>query len=118
MGDFRVQGLQVGLVAKYDYLTAEAEIELELGLAVGDRIHIIGFYTDFVQRVESMTFRGDGVQRGRSAQALRVPVKYHVREGDALRWFGPNAFEDEGILRKELCLFDYGLLDGAELVLV
>ena len=40
----------------------------------------------------------------------------HVREGDSFRWFGPNSFEDERILKKAFSLFDYGLLGGAELV--
>ncbi|MFP4058565.1 MAG: hypothetical protein ACLF0G_16990 [Candidatus Brocadiia bacterium] len=40
----------------------------------------------------------------------------HVREGDSFRWFGPNAFEDDRVLRRGFSLFDYGLLDGAELV--
>jgi len=40
----------------------------------------------------------------------------HVREGDDLRWFGPNSFEDENVLKEEFSLFDYGLLGGAELV--
>jgi hypothetical protein len=42
----------------------------------------------------------------------------HVREGDSFRWFGPNSFTDEGILKPEFSLFPYGLLDGAELVVV
>jgi len=42
----------------------------------------------------------------------------HVREGDAYLWFGPNSFEDEHCMKSEYSLFDYGLLDGAELVLV
>jgi len=42
----------------------------------------------------------------------------HVREGDSFRWFGPNSFEDERILKKAFSLFDYGLLGGAELVRV
>ena len=42
----------------------------------------------------------------------------HVREGDAFRWFGPGAFENQGDLKKPFSLFDYGLLGGAELVRV
>lgn len=49
-----------------------------------------------------------------SGQNAHGPL--HVREGDSLRWFGPNSFEDERILKPELSLFDYGLLGGAELV--
>jgi len=51
-----------------------------------------------------------------SGQNAHGPL--HIREGDSFLWFGPNAFEDESILKKEFGLFDYGLLDGAELVRV
>lgn len=40
----------------------------------------------------------------------------HEMMGDDYLWCGPNAFEDEGIIREELSLFNYGLLGGAELV--
>jgi len=51
-----------------------------------------------------------------SGQNAHGPL--HVREGDSYRWFGPPAFEGEWCLKKEFGLFDYGLLGGAELVLV
>ena len=51
-----------------------------------------------------------------SGQNAHGPL--HVREGDSYKWFGPNSFEDEHVLRKEFSLFDYGLLGGAELVFV
>ena len=40
----------------------------------------------------------------------------HEKEGDDNKWVGPNAFEDDGILREEMNLFNYGLLGGAEIV--
>ncbi|HUV04958.1 MAG TPA: hypothetical protein VMX94_07595 [Armatimonadota bacterium] len=42
----------------------------------------------------------------------------HEVEGDDFLWCGPNAFEDDNVIREELSLFDYGLLGGAELVRV
>ena len=51
-----------------------------------------------------------------SGQNAHGPL--HVRQGDSFLWFGPNAFEDENVLKKEFSLFDYGLLGGAELVVV
>ncbi len=51
-----------------------------------------------------------------SGQNAHGPL--HVRQGDSFLWFGPNAFEDEGCLKKEFSLADYGLLGGAEVVLV
>jgi len=51
-----------------------------------------------------------------SGQNAHGPL--HVRQGDSYLWFGPNSFEDENVLKKEFSLFDYGLLGGAELVMV
>ncbi|HAH88280.1 MAG TPA: hypothetical protein DCL60_13015 [Armatimonadetes bacterium] len=42
----------------------------------------------------------------------------HEREGDDNIWCGPNSFYEESVLRDELSLFDYGLLGGAELVVL
>jgi len=39
----------------------------------------------------------------------------HEWEGDDNMWVGPNAFEQDPMLREEFSLFDYGLLGGAEL---
>lgn len=40
----------------------------------------------------------------------------HEKEGDAFLWCGPNAFEDDHVLREELNSFPYGLLGGVEIV--
>ena len=40
----------------------------------------------------------------------------HERDGEDFPYCGPNAFEDENAVKPELSLFDYGLLNGAELV--
>ena len=42
----------------------------------------------------------------------------HERTGDDNPWCGPNAFEDDNILREEMNLFPYGLLGGVELVTI
>jgi hypothetical protein len=68
--------------------------------------------TKLLQRGEN-TLEIEVVSSGQNAHGPS-----HVREGDAYLWFGPNAFESEGCLKDEFSLFDYGLLDGAELVLV
>ncbi len=87
--------MQVGLVSKYDYMAAEMQIDLELSLSVGDRIHIIGVYTDFIQRVESMKHGGWPVKKGRAAQKVRVPAKYHVRAGDAIELLPPTDGDED-----------------------
>ncbi|MCX7803824.1 MAG: hypothetical protein N3A38_01410 [Planctomycetota bacterium] len=55
-----------------------------------------------------------GIEVVSSRQNTHGPL--HVREGDSYKWFGPNSFEDENLVRKEFSLFDYGLLGGAEIV--
>lgn len=40
----------------------------------------------------------------------------HDKEGEDYLWVGPDAFENEGVLREEINLFDYGLLGGVEIV--
>lgn len=40
----------------------------------------------------------------------------HEINGDDNQWCGPNAFDDEEFIREELSLFDYGLLDGGEIL--
>lgn len=42
----------------------------------------------------------------------------HERSGDDNLWCGPNAFEDEGMLREEINSYPYGLLGGAEIVIL
>ncbi len=40
----------------------------------------------------------------------------HEINGDDNMWCGPNAFDVEEFIREELSLFDYGLLDGGEIL--
>lgn len=40
----------------------------------------------------------------------------HEEGGDDNRWCGPNAFEDDNILREEINTYPYGLIGGAEIV--
>ncbi len=96
MGGLRVEGVQVGNVSEYDHRKGEAEVDLDLPLAVGDRIHFVGMYTDFVQLVEKMSYKGRAVRRGRAAQKVWVGVKYHVRIGDAVVLLPPRSGAADG----------------------
>lgn len=42
----------------------------------------------------------------------------HDKEGDDNQWAGPRAFENEDMLREEMNLFNYGLLGGAEILIM
>ena len=59
-------------------------IELDSPLHVGDKIHVQGHTTDFVQTVDSMQIEHEQVQEAESGQSVGVKVDEHVREGDTV----------------------------------
>ena len=42
----------------------------------------------------------------------------HDKDGDDFLWVGPEAFENDGVIREEMSIYNYGLLGGAELVTI
>ena len=59
-------------------------IELDSPLHVGDKIHIQGHTTDFVQTVGSMQIEHEQVKEADPGQSVGVKVEEHVREGDTV----------------------------------
>jgi putative protease len=51
-------------------------------LSVGDKIHIIGTTTDFVQEVESMQIQHKEIEIGKKGEAIGLKVKEKVRPND------------------------------------
>lgn len=96
MGGLQVQGRHVGNVSEYDELKTEAEIKLGLSLSVGDRIQLVGFTTDFIQLVGGMRVKGQRTDAGRAGQRVWIPVKYHVRIGDAVVKLPPREGDEDG----------------------
>jgi len=89
-----VSGIKVGNVTQFDWRFMRAEIELELSLRVGDRIHIIGPNTDFRQIVREIRFSREKVKRGKSAQKVWVPVIARARPGDAVVKLPPGRVDE------------------------
>jgi len=84
MTEFRVSGIKVGNVDEFRWRFMEALIDLEMSLRVGDRVQFVGPETDFEQIVEQIRVYHEKVNRGKPAQKVWVPVKEHVRPGDAV----------------------------------
>jgi translation elongation factor EF-Tu-like GTPase len=57
-------------------------IELTDQLAVGDRIHILGYTTDFDQDVTSMQIMHQDVSAAGPGDAIGVKVRFKARPGD------------------------------------
>jgi translation elongation factor EF-1alpha len=75
---------QIGRVAHYFGKVGVAAIELEDTLKVGDRIHIKGHTSDWVQVVESMQIEGVEVDQAERGQSVGIRVPEHAREHDAV----------------------------------
>ena len=57
-------------------------IDLKDSLRVGEKIHIKGHTTDFVQAVSSMQLEHEAVEEGKPGSSIGIKVEQHVREGD------------------------------------
>ena len=72
----------IGQVTHYYNHLGVAVVKLDDGLQVGDKVHIRGHGTDFVQTVESIQVEHQTVQSvGRGAEAA-LKVDQRVHEGD------------------------------------
>ncbi|MBW7882177.1 MAG: hypothetical protein H3C34_06010 [Caldilineaceae bacterium] len=75
---------RVGKVSHYFARIGVAVLELEDGLAVGDTVHIVGYNTDFSQRVESMEVEHRKIQEVGPGADVALKVNDRVRKGDVL----------------------------------
>jgi hypothetical protein len=57
-------------------------IKLTAPLHLGDRIHIVGHTTDFVQTVDSMQIEHMDVSTAKAGDSVGILVSRMVREGD------------------------------------
>jgi len=57
-------------------------IELTAALQVGNKIHIKGHTTDFVEVVQSMQKEHTDIKEAQSGDSIGIKVTEHVREGD------------------------------------
>lgn len=76
--------VEIGKVTHYFSRLEVAAIELSDHLKLGDKIHIKGHTTDFVQAVESMQIEHQSVTEASAGDSIGLKVKGKVREGDTV----------------------------------
>ena len=59
-------------------------VVLDSALHVGDKIHVKGHTTDFVQTINSMQNEHEPVRDAKSGESVGIKVDEHVREGDTV----------------------------------
>lgn len=74
----------IGTVTHYYSHLSVAAINLDAPLRTGDRVHIKGHTTDFVQPVESMEIAHKSVDRAKPGEDVAIKVTDHVREHDRI----------------------------------
>jgi len=74
--------IEIGKVTHYFTKIGVAVIELKDKIKVGDKIHIKGATTDFVQEVKSMQINHKPVKEANSGDDIGLLVEERVREGD------------------------------------
>lgn len=79
---FLLMEIEVGKVTHFFTNISVAVIELKDKIAEGDKIHIKGATTDFMQKIESMQINHKPVKEAGYGQSIGLKVKDRVREGD------------------------------------
>jgi putative protease len=74
--------IEIGKVTHFFNRISVAVIELTDKLRIGDKIHIKGATTDFVQEVKSMQINHKPVEEANPGDDIGLLVEDRVREGD------------------------------------
>ncbi|MDG2333926.1 MAG: translation elongation factor-like protein [Myxococcota bacterium] len=77
-------GQPIGRVQDYFAKVGVVAVRLDKPLAVGDRLRVKGYTTDFIQPVKSMQIEHESVERARRGAAVGIKVKKKCRRGDSL----------------------------------
>jgi len=75
---------RIGKVVHFFDKISVAVVALESDLKVGDKAHLLGTQTDFVQEIVSMHIENQPVNAAKSGQEVAVKVDQPARKGDAL----------------------------------
>jgi putative protease len=73
---------RVGKVTDYFAKIGVIALEVEEPIRVGDRIHIKGHTTDFLQTVESMQLEHQPIEEAKAGQTVGMKVQERARKGD------------------------------------
>ncbi|HTQ73470.1 MAG TPA: hypothetical protein VMI74_04215 [Burkholderiales bacterium] len=76
--------VRVGVVTHYYGHLMVAAVKLEVALAVGQTIRILGHTSDFRQRVDSMQIEHAAVQEAIGGDEIGLKVTQHAREHDVV----------------------------------
>ena len=77
---------RIGKVVHFFNKISVAVVAVESDLKVGDKVHVLGNQTDFLQEIGSMHVENQPVSAGKSGQEVAVKVDQPARKGDALLW--------------------------------
>ena len=75
---------KIGMISHFYNRISVAVLSLTDKLEVGDRIHIVGHTTDFIQNVSSMEIEHKKVLAVEPGDDMALKVIEPVREGDAI----------------------------------
>ena len=74
---------KIGLVSNYFSKISVAAVEITDGIvSVGDRLHFLGYTTDFESTVHSMQIEHKAVTEAKKGDSVGIKVPEKVREGD------------------------------------
>lgn len=77
-------GQELGRVEDYFAKVGVVALQLKKPLAVGDRVRVKGYTTDFVQPVKSMQIEHEPIDKARRGASVGIKVKKKCRRGDFL----------------------------------
>src|SRR5262245_9795623 len=76
--------VRVGVVSHYYGHLGVAAVKLEVALAVGQTIRVLGHTSDFRQRVDSMQIEHESVSEAIAGDEIGLKVVEHARENDVV----------------------------------
>jgi len=75
---------KIGVVEDYFAKISVIAVKLEGELKEGDKIHIKGHTTDFIQTVESMQIEHQQVDVAKKCDSVGIKVEQRCRKGDVV----------------------------------
>ena len=77
--------VKIGQVSHYFRKISVAAVDLtDGGLSVGDTIHVEGYTSDFIQKIESMQIDNSSVTQAEKGSSVGIRVVEHARVGDVV----------------------------------
>jgi len=75
---------KIGVVEDFFAKISVIAVKLEGELKIGDKIHIKGHTTDFIQTVESIQIEHQQVNVAKKGDSVGIKVDQHCRKGDVV----------------------------------